>query len=133
MITSFPRWKFVQKLDSSKDKPSDRTDGILPALKYFQSETELILSCGNPLAEALLDREDTNGLLRLDVYRGLMVAALYLSLKYIPLKSTFWQSIIQGNDPSSCIQKNFNYSCCSESGTIGKIQKRKKTLVWPSS
>ena len=129
MITSFPRWRMVRKLESIGEVETQSACGIIKALDSFRHETITILSCGHPLAEAILQRECKDGTLRIDVYRGLLTASLYMAIKHDPLKSTFWQTVLAKADPLPFIERNFDRGCCSETGTIAKITKERSRLT----
>ena len=128
MVTSFPRWKFVQELERVEDKTLNRIVGVNSAVNSFLNESNLILSCQNLLAEQILAREDVSGLLRLDVYRGLLSSALYLAIKYHPYKSSFWQCVTSNSDPTRYIERSFDRKCCSETGTTVKIDRERSRL-----
>ena len=72
MLTSFPRWGMMGELESIGDSRSTTDAGIVEALDSFRLGNFSILSCSNPLAEDILAREDNDGTLRLDVYRGVI-------------------------------------------------------------
>ena len=67
-------------------------------------------------------------IIEVDVYCILLVTALYLPIKYHPLKSPFRHPAIAGSDPSNYIDRSFHNRCCSETGTVVKISLERARL-----